>query len=188
MFSRKLINSCVTSSVKRCSIRSVHVENRIKEFGAVLPNQPPDPKGNYMQYSIVDLTGNRKMVYLSGHLPQRIDGSLLTGRLGEDLTLEQGQEACKLAALQLLASLQKVCNGNLDNVTKVHRITGFVNSTNTFVDQAKVMNGCSDFIGRMFGVEIGRHARSALGVNILPLNVSVEIEAIVEIDNTKNPK
>jgi enamine deaminase RidA (YjgF/YER057c/UK114 family) len=188
MFSRRLINSCAIASFKRCSIRSVHVENRIKEFGALLPGQPAEPKGNYMQYSVVDLIGSRKMVYLSGHLPQRIDGSLLTGRIGEDLTLEQGQEASKLAALQILASLQKVCGGNLDNVIKVHRITGFVNSANTFVDQPKVLNGCSDFIGRMFGVEIGRHARSAVGVNVLPLNVAVEVEAIVEIDNTKTSK
>jgi enamine deaminase RidA (YjgF/YER057c/UK114 family) len=166
--------------------RNVHFEKKVKDLGHQLPAQPADPKGNYMQYSIVQLTGSRQMVYLSGHLPQKVDGTLIKGRLGENMSIEQGVEASRVASLQILASLQRACNGNLDNVVKIHRISGFINSANDFADQPKVLNGCSDFLGEIFGTDIARHARSALGVNVLPLGVAVEIEAIVEIDNSKN--
>ncbi len=168
--------------------RTVHIEKRIKDLGLNLPGQPADPKGNYFQYSMLNLSPNRFLVYLSGHLPIKADGTMLKGRVGENFTLEQGKEASKIAALQILASLQRACNGDLDNVVKIHRITGFVNSTNDFIDQAQVMNGCSDTLGQIFDVSIARHARSALGVNVLPLGVPVEIEAIVEIDLAKNSK
>lgn len=121
------------------------------------------------------------IVYISGHLPQLIDGTLIKGRLGENLTIEQGQEAAKLAGLQVLASLKAACNGDLDNVTKIIKLTGFVNSTNDFTSQATVMNGCSDLFGQVFGLEIGRHARAAIGTSVLPLGVPIEIEGIIEV-------
>lgn len=158
--------------------RSVHIESTIKTLGYALPQLAPSPKGNYMNYS---RDGNT--IYLSGHLPQLVDGTLIKGRLGEDLTIEEGQYAAKLATLQLLASLQTACGGDLDKVEKIVRVSGFVSSTTTFTSQAMVMNGCSDLIGAIFGQDIGRHARSALGVNVLPLGVPVEIEAIVRIKN-----
>eukprot|EP01039_Chlorochromonas_danica_P001199 gene1199-1309_t len=156
--------------------RAIHVEARVKELGYALPQQAPSPKGNYTNF-VMD--GN--LVYLSGHLPQLIDGTLIKGRLGEELTIEEGQYAARLAALQLLASLQTACGGDLDKVEKVIKLTGFVNSTKDFTSQPLVMNGCSDLIGEVFGHDVGRHARSAVGVNVLPLGVPVEIEAIIRI-------
>lgn len=163
---------------RRCfaqGLRAVHIEARIAQLGHILPPLPPEPKGNYMQYS---REGN--VIYLSGHLPQLHDGTLIKGRLGENLTVEQGQEAAKFAGLQMLASLKVAC-GDLDNVKKVLRVTGFVNSTNDFTGQATVLNGCSNLLGEVFGIEIGRHARSAMGVNVIPLGAAVEVEAIIEV-------
>ena len=88
-------------------VQNVHIEKRIKDLGHQLPAQPADPKGNYMQYSVLQLAGTRQLVYLSGHLPQKVDGTLIKGRIGENLTLEQGAEASRIAALQILASLQR---------------------------------------------------------------------------------
>lgn len=165
-------------SYSRVLTRGVHVEARIANLGYTLPGMPPDPKGNYMPFS---RDGNT--IYLSGHLPQLADGTLIKGRLGEDLSIEEGQYAARLATMNLLASLRAAAGGDLDKVEKIVRVSGFVNSANTFTSQAQVMNGCSDVIGEIFGVEIGRHARSAIGVNVLPLGVPVEIEAIVRLKN-----
>jgi len=156
--------------------RSVHIEAKIQQLGFVLPKQPPAPKGNYMNY-----TKDGNIVYLAGHLPILVDGTMIKGRLGEDFTIEEGQYAARLAGLQLLASLQTACGGNLDKVEKVIRVTGFVNSTSSFTSQPAVMNGASNLFGEVFGEEIGRHTRSAVGVNVLPLGVPVEVEAIVRI-------
>jgi enamine deaminase RidA (YjgF/YER057c/UK114 family) len=124
-------------------------------------------------------SGNQ--LFIAGHLPIPADGKpMLVGRLGENMTVEQGQEAARLAGLQILATLKSAL-GDLDRVKRVVKLVGFVNSTNDFHQQAMVMNGCSDLMGAVFGVEIGRHARSALGTNVLPFGVPVEIEAVVEI-------
>jgi enamine deaminase RidA (YjgF/YER057c/UK114 family) len=155
--------------------RNVHVEAKIASLGYTLPKDPPAPKGNYMGY-----TKRGNTIYLAGHLPQKADGSLVLGRLGENVTVEQGQEAARLATLNILATIRAAV-GDLDKVTKVIKVTGFVNSTSDFTAQPSVLNGCSDLFGEVFGVEIGRHARAALGVNTLPLGVAVEIEAIVEV-------
>jgi enamine deaminase RidA (YjgF/YER057c/UK114 family) len=158
-------------------IRKVHVEARIAQLGYELPPLPPEAKGNYMTYSIV---GDK--IYLAGHLPIPPPGDgrpMFVGRLGENFTLEQGQEAARFAGLQMLATM-KAAVGDLDRITKVIKLMGFVNSTNDFTKQHLVMNGCSDLMGDVFGVEIGRHSRSALGTSVLPLGVPVEIEAIVQ--------
>jgi enamine deaminase RidA (YjgF/YER057c/UK114 family) len=107
---------------------------------------------------------------------------MVVGRLGENMTVEQGQEAARFAGLQMLSTL-KVAVGDLDKVKKIVKLVGFVNSTNDFTMQANVMNGCSDLMGEVFGLEIGRHARSSLGTNVLPLGVAVEIEAVVEVSD-----
>jgi enamine deaminase RidA (YjgF/YER057c/UK114 family) len=156
---------------------NVHIEARIIQLGYTLPALPPAPKGNYMNYS---REGN--IIYLSGHLPQKLDGTLIKGRLGENMTVEEGQVAARTAALQLLASM-KAAVGDLDKVQRVLRVSGFVNSTPDFTSQPMVLNGCSDFFGEVFGVEVARHARSALGVNVLPLGVAVEIEAIIKVSD-----
>lgn len=168
MLSRSLLST--SSSILR---RQVHVEARVAALGHTLPPTPPAPKGNYTGYS---REGN--LLYLSGHLPQMLDGTLMKGRLGENFTVEEGQAAARQCALNLLATIKGAC-GDLDNVQRVLRVTGYVNSTADFTSQPVVINGCSDFFGEVFGVEVARHARSAVGVNVLPLGVPVEIEAIV---------
>jgi enamine deaminase RidA (YjgF/YER057c/UK114 family) len=165
------LGQCTT----RTCARNVHIEARIAQLGYTLPKEPPAPKGNYMGY-----TKRGNMIWLAGHLPQKADGSLVLGRLGENVTVEQGQEAARVATLNMLATIRAAV-GDLDKVTKIVKVTGFVNSTSDFTAQPSVLNGCSDLFGEIFGVEIGRHARAALGVNTLPLGVAVEIEAIVEV-------
>mmetsp|Transcript_26917 Transcript_26917/g.45016 ORF Transcript_26917/g.45016 Transcript_26917/m.45016 type:complete len:175 (-) Transcript_26917:818-1342(-) len=156
--------------------RLVHIEKRIEDLGYVLPPVPPEPRGSYMTF-----LRHGNMVYISGHLPQFVDGTLMQGRLGENLTVEEGKQATRLAALQMMASLKGAC-GDLDKVKKVIKLTGFVSSTNDFYEQATVMNGCSDLFGEVFGMDIGRHARAAIGVNVLPLGIPVEVEGIVEVE------
>lgn len=180
MFITKAIS--VRHLVCGASRRFVRVEARIVELGYVLPPLPPAPQGNYMTY-----TRSGNMLYLAGHLPipPPIDGKaqpMLVGRLGENYTIPEGQAAARTAGLQILATI-KAAVGDLDKVKKVVKLVGFVNSTNDFSSQAQVMNGCSDLMGDVFGVEIGRHARSSLGANILPFGVPVEIEAIIEVSD-----
>jgi enamine deaminase RidA (YjgF/YER057c/UK114 family) len=167
----------LTQSARNLSTKkNMSIEDKIRELGHVLPGVPLAPKGNYMSYTI---TG--KYVYLAGHLPQPAEGDLVKGRLGENMTIEQGAAAARLCALQMIASMKAATDGDLTKIKKIVKVVGFVSSTNDFTDQPKVLNGCSDLMGAVFGVEVGRHARSALGVNVLPLGVPVEIEAIVEL-------
>ena len=168
--------SKIASRGVNVSARSVHIEARIASLGYKLPNEPPAPKGNYM-----GCTKRGNTIYTAGHLPQKHDGSLILGRLGENVSVEQGQDAARVAVLNILATVKSAV-GDLDKVKKIVKITGFVNSTADFTSQPAVLNGCSDLLGEIFGVEIGRHARSALGVNVLPLGVAVEIEAIIEVE------
>lgn len=136
---------------------------------------PPEPKGNYVPFVV---SGN--MVYIAGHLPQKLDKSLILGRLGENMTVAQGQEAARLAAINMIATMRAATKGDLEKVKRIVKVVGFVNSTNEFQAQATVVNGCSDLLAEVFG-EKGRHARSAIATNVLPLGVPVEIEAIVEL-------
>lgn len=145
----------LTSSLSTSSTLS-NVEKRVIALGLQVPEVPPSPKGSYTQYV---KSGN--IIYLAGHLPQLPDKLLMEGRLGENMTIEQGQLAAKYAALQMLATL-KAATGNLDKVKRVIKIVGFVNSTNDFQSQHLVLNGASNFIGEVFGLDIGRHARSGI--------------------------
>lgn len=111
----------------------------------------------------------------------------MTGRLGESVTVEEGQEAARVAGIQLLSTIRYAL-GDLDRVSKILKLTGFVNSTRDFNKHHLVMNGCSDLIGEAFGREVGTHARSAIGTSILPLDVPVEIEAIVEFKDLPSDK
>ena len=153
----------------------IHVEKKLRKLGLALPPVPEPPKGNYQSYM---RTGN--LLYLSGHLPKPADGDMICGRLGEDMSVEDGQKAAQAAGLQMLSSM--ICAlGDLDRVKKVVNLRGFINSTADFTEQATVLNGCSNLFGEVFGVEVGRHSRSAIATHILPLGVSVEIEAVIEI-------
>jgi enamine deaminase RidA (YjgF/YER057c/UK114 family) len=151
------------------------VENRIKELGLNIPATPEAPKGNYMSYV---QSGN--MLFLAGHLPKPADGELICGCVGENMDIEEGKHAAKMASLQMISSMTAAL-GDLDRVKRIVKINGFVNCTRDFVDQPAVLNGCSDTMVEVFGIEVGRHARSALAANSLPLGVAVEIEAIIEV-------
>ena len=148
------------------------IENNLKKLNINLP-KAPDPVGSYVASKIV---GN--LVFISGQLPIDSEGKLIKGKIGKELNLEQGQQAAKFCALNLLAQLKKIC-GSLDKVKGCVKITGYVNSIDTFIDQPKVINGASDLISKIFG-DKGKHTRAAVSVNSLPLGAAVEIEGIFE--------
>ena len=148
-------------------------EENLKKLNINLP-KAPDPVGAYVASKIV---GN--LVFISGQLPLNSEGKLIKGKVGEELSLEQGQECAKFCALNLLAQLKKI-SGSLNKVKGCVKITGYVNSIDSFVDQPKVINGASDLISSIFG-EKGKHTRAAVSVNSLPLGAAVEVEGIFEI-------
>jgi len=150
-------------------------EAKLKEMGLELP-PAGTPVANYVP---AVRTGN--LVFVSGHGPVRSDGSRISGKVGADLTVEQGYEAARQVALVLLASLRNEI-GDLDRVRRVVKLLGMVNCTPDFVKQPEVINGASDLLVEIYG-EKGKHARSAVGMNSLPRNIAVEIEMIVELEN-----
>ena len=150
-------------------------ETRLKEKGIVL-NTPGKPVANYVNAVRV---GN--LLFLAGKGPTKPDGSNITGKVGKDLTIEQGYEAARLTAINHLAVL-KVELGSLNKVKRIVKVLGMVNCTEDFKDQPKVVNGYSDLMVEIFG-EKGKHARSAVGMYALPSNIAVEVEVIVEIED-----
>ncbi|RVQ69691.1 RidA family protein [Croceicoccus ponticola] len=148
------------------------IEGRLAELGLVLP-QPAAPVASYVP--AVEAGG---LLHISGQLPF-IDGALVTGRLGEDVTLERGIEAAQACGVMILAQAKQAL-GSLDRVVRVVKLGGFVNSTGDFTDQPKVVNGASDLMLAVFG-DAGRHARSAVGVPVLPLGAAVEVDAILQV-------
>lgn len=148
-------------------------EERLSELGLELPS-PPEPIASYVTFV---RTGN--LGYTSGHGPLRADGTWITGRVGEDIDTEAANEAARIVGLGLLATLRNNL-GSLDEVARVVKVLGMVNCTADYGDHPAVVNGCSDLFFEVFG-EAGRHARSAVGVGSLPMNLPVEIEVIVEI-------
>jgi enamine deaminase RidA (YjgF/YER057c/UK114 family) len=150
------------------------IEARLAELGAALPASPA-PAANYIPFVV---TGS--LVWVSGQISQNADG-LIKGKVGVDLTVEQGAAAARTCALSLLAQVRNACGGDLDRLKRVVKLTGFVNSTPDFIDQPKVINGASDFFVEALG-DAGRHARSAVSAGALPLGVAVEIEGIFEIE------
>ena len=150
-------------------------EANVAELGIRLPPAGA-PKGLYQPAVIV---GN--LLYTSGHLPAADDGTLITGRLGADLSEAAGAEAARRAGLAILATLRATL-GSLDRVRRVVKILGVVQCTPEFTKQPLVINGCSQLLAEVFGVEAGVGARSALGTSALPLGAAVEIEAVFEID------
>ncbi len=152
------------------------IDKKIAELGLELP-QPSAPVANYVPYV---QSGN--LVFIAGQV-SKIGDELIGGRLGEDLSVEQGQAAAKLSALNLLAQMKAACDGDLSRVKRVVKLGGFVQAlpTATAADIPKVINGCSDIMVAIFG-DAGRHARFAVSAPSLPLDVAVEIDAIIEID------
>ncbi|MFG1349161.1 RidA family protein [Xanthobacter autotrophicus] len=149
------------------------IDAKLAELGITLPTPTP-PLANYVP---VVRTGN--LLFVSGQVSIDAAGKIMTGKLGAGVEIEAGREAAKLCAINILAQV-KAAIGDLEKVVRVVKLVAFVNSTPDFVDQPKVVNGCSDFFVEVLG-DKGRHARSAVGVAALPLDAAVEVDAIVEV-------
>ena len=150
------------------------IEARLEELGITLP-EVPKPVANYVP---AVQTGN--LLFLSGHGPGQGEGKIYQGKLGQDLTIEEGYASARQVALCLLSTLKNTL-GDLDRVKRIVKLVGFVNSAPGFTDQPKVVNGASDLFVEVFG-DKGRHARSAVGMVELPGGIPVEIELIVEVE------
>ena len=150
------------------------ISDNLKKLNIVLP-KAPDPVGAYVAYK---KTNN--LLFVSGQLPIDTDGKIIKGKIGKDLDIETGQKAAKLCVLNILAQVNKALNNDLDKVKNCIKITGFVNSTDDFKDQPKVINPASETLSAVFG-DKGKHARVAISANSLPLGAAVEIDAIFEI-------
>ncbi len=156
------------------------IEAKLAEMGLTLPEPMREPQGMRLPFAQVRVRGNR--AYISGHGPLNADGSLAQprGKVGAEVPLEQGYQAARLVALAILSSLKREL-GDLDRVTAWLRVFGMVNSAPGFNQQPTVINGFSDLILELYGPEVGQHARSAVGMAGLPVDIPVEIEAEVEI-------
>ena len=148
-------------------------DQKMKELGLILP-QPPKPVANYVP---AVKTGN--LLFVSGHGPYNDGKTKISGKVGRELTIEEGYQTARNVALNCLASV-KATIGDLDKVKRVVKLLGMVNCTDDFKDQPKVINGCSDLLVAIFG-DVGKHARSAVGMQALPNQIPVEIEMILEI-------
>ena len=149
-------------------------EKKLMEMNIKLP-KAPDPVGAYVAFKKVN-----NLLFISGQLPISKSGEIIKGKIGKDLNLEDGQKASKLCALNILAQVNKCLNNDLDKVKNCIKITGYVNSTDDFKDQPKVINPASEILSTALG-EKGKHARAAVSTNSLPLGAAVEIDAIFEI-------
>lgn len=154
--------------------QNIDYDKKLKDLGIELMT-PTKPMANYVK---AVRSGN--LLFLAGHGPTKADGSNITGKVGRDLTVEQGYDAAKQTAISLLSTLKGEL-GDLNKVKRVVKVLGMVNCHTDFTDQPKVINGCSDLLVAVFG-EKGKHARSAVGMNSLPSNIAVEIEIIVEVE------
>jgi enamine deaminase RidA (YjgF/YER057c/UK114 family) len=150
------------------------ISENLKKLNIELPNAP-EPVGAYVAYKI-----SNNFLYISGQLPIGLDGKIIKGKIGKELTLEQGQEASKLCVLNILAQAKKAMNGDLNKIKGCVKITGYVNSVDEFIDQPKIINPASETLTAVFGNN-GKHTRAAVSSNSLPLGIPVEIDAIFEI-------
>lgn len=170
-----LIVGCSTNLDKTNVDQVYDPEGRLRELGIVLPS-PPEPVANYVNGV---RTGN--LIFLAGKGPRYADGREITGKLGVDVSIEEGYEGARLTAINQLAVLKSML-GDLRKVKRVVKVLGMVNSDPSFIDQPKVINGFSDLMVEVFG-ERGKHARAAVGVATLPRGQAVEIEVIVEVED-----
>ena len=150
-------------------------EENLKNFKIELP-KAADPVGSYVATKL-----SHNLLFISGQISIDKDGNLIKGKLGKDLKTEEGYEAAKRCALNIISQLKKSCNGDLSKVKGCIKLTGFVNSTDDFIEQPKVINGASDLISKIFENN-GTHARAAVSTNSLPLGVAVEVDAIFELN------
>ena len=151
------------------------VDEKLNEMGLVLP-KATDPVGSYVATKI---SGN--LLYISGQISIDAEGQLIKGKVGKDFNTEQAYRAAQRCALNIIAQAKKACSNDLSKIKSCVKLTGFVNSTDTFTDQPKVINGASDTISKIFG-DVGMHTRAAVSTNSLPLGVAVEVDAIFELN------
>ena len=153
----------------------MNIDDKLKELNISLP-KAPDPVGAYVAFKKID-----KLLFISGQLPIDIDGKMIKGKIGKDLTLEEGQKASKLCVVNIIAQAKKAMDGDLNKIKNCIKITGFVNSTDNFTDQPKIINPASETLSLVFGNN-GKHSRAAISTNSLPLGAAVEIDAIFEVE------
>ena len=153
----------------------MNFENKIKELKIELPEAKP-PVGNYVATKIV---GN--LLYVSGQVSINSNGELIKGKVGKDLTTDEAYKAAERCGISIISQVKKACEGDLSKVKSCIKLTGFVNSTEDFTEQPKVINGASDIIVSIFG-KAGMHTRAAVSANSLPLGLSVEVDAIFELN------
>ena len=151
------------------------INKKIEELKIILPKAKA-PVGSYVATKIVG-----KLLYISGQISIDEKGELIKGKIGKELTTDQGYAAAKRCGLSIVSQVKNACNGDLSKVKSCIKLTGFVNSTDDFNEQPKVINGASDLISLIFG-ELGMHTRAAVSANSLPLGVSVEVDAIFELN------
>tara|TARA_B100001996_G_scaffold286883_1_gene227126 strand:- start:1035 stop:1496 length:462 start_codon:yes stop_codon:yes gene_type:complete len=150
------------------------IEEKIKKLNVILPNAP-DPVGSYVASKIVG-----KLLYISGQVSINEKGEFIKGKLGKEINVDEGYQAAKRCALNIISQAKKACDNDLEKIKSCVKLTGFVNSSDNFTEQPKVINGASDLISSIFG-EIGKHTRAAISTNSLPLGVAVEVDAIFEL-------
>ncbi len=167
------ISFLLVSSIVVKAQENINPEEQLKKLGIELPT-PSKPVANYVKWV---RTGN--LIFLSGHGPCNL-GGIPKGQLGDEVTIEQGYAAARQAGICLIATLKDAVGGDLTKVVRIVRVFGLVSSTDEFFDQPKVMNGCSDLMVEVFG-DKGKHVRAAVGTNVLPFNIPVEIEMVVEV-------
>jgi len=153
----------------------MNIESKIKELKINLP----DPKAPVGAYVATKITGN--LLFISGQVSINNNNELIKGKIGKDMNLEQGYAAAQRCGLSLIAHAKKACEGNLEKIKSCIKLTGYVNSTDDFIDQPKVINGASDIISKILEKK-GEHTRAAVSVNSLPLGVAVEVDAIFELN------
>ena len=151
------------------------IDDKINNLKIILPDAKP-PVGSYVASKITN-----NLLYISGQISINENGELIKGKVGKDLSTEQGYEAARRCGLSLVAQAKAACDGDLSKIKSCVKLTGFVNSTDNFTEQPKVINGASDLITSIFGDD-GMHTRAAVSTNSLPLGVSVEVDAIFELN------
>ena len=150
-------------------------EENIKKNNILLP-KAPDPVGSYVATKVIG-----KLLFISGQISINDKGELIKGKLGKELTTEDGYNAAKRCALSIISQAKKACSGDLNKIKTCIKLTGFVNSTDNFIEQPKVINGASDLVVSVFK-DSGMHTRAAVSTNSLPLGVAVEVDAIFELN------
>ena len=153
----------------------MNAEENIKNLNLNLP-KAPDPVGSYVAAKI-----SGKLLFISGQISIDANGSLIKGKLGKELDVKKGYEAAERCALNIIAQAKKICSEDLSKIKSCIKLTGYVNSTDNFIEQPKVINGASDTISKVFGSN-GMHTRAAVSTNSLPLGVAVEVDAIFELN------